>query len=864
MNQNDLLSKLEEIQDSSISITQVYDDTPTCVIDAETRQIQIPEDTLLLGVESDEKATRVRFQCPKIVGNDIDLTKLAIRINYRDVEGNIGQNIAENITDDGDTIIFDWIPSRGVTRVKGTIQFIVCAVNTSDGIVTNEWNTTLAKAVVLEGIEPENPDIPYEEQEIIAQLIQQIKAAQKQTAQDAEASSTNAEIAQQAARAASESESAAKQSENAAKNSENSASQMADKVETSANILINNEENFQAIIDNLDAINAAPENAQKAAASAEEAKQAAQEALGFRTFFSAVTPDTNGNLDPSRPMTTAAAQASWTVKSKGDRIQSVQVNGFTQQAGTGDPSPTNVRTITVAAQEGTLPITLTGSQTATENLDLTAPLCNGDKVESCVPSGCDKAITVDGRTVTVTASGSNYVVIAADAAAGGNAYAEELAYLSLTAGQIVIPASAFPSSVTSAQTANTWLQSNQQKVWYQSTAYTEQNDIPVQLETHANAIVTVDGTNTLFTQGTDGYSVALPGAANGAVICDRFANLMAASNAVTIPASQFPASVTSLEQANTWAQSNPVTILYQLATHAVYARDPVTMAAVPYTAADSDQTAGTYVVNSQDGTTVAVSLKAMQDGGDAATLNGMDSSQFATAQQGARADECYDEMVHLYKVTFSADNWGSSSPYTQTATVTPVNGDQNVTANSQICGGFGVRDDFSTDATYHLQRLIAADLNRSKKKSFGNGTLTLTTNNKPRADVELYFLAKEPGETSFGLSFPGGGSEIVMLWENKTTGSWSGRKVSLDLTAYDAVLIVSKLSSAYTQANTQICLKGLVSNIIVSDYNSNMLYSMRIAGIQSDGVQFGEAYNYGTSAINNNYNWPYRIYGVKF
>lgn len=220
--------------------------------------------------------------------------------------------------------------------------------------------------------------------------------------------------------------------------------------------------------------------------------------------------------------------------------------------------------------------------------------------------------------------------------------------------------------------------------------------------------------------------------------------------------------------------------------------------------------------------------------------------------------------VRLYKVTFKTDSWGSSSPYTQTAAVTPVSAGPNVTANSQICSGFGVRDDFGTDAAYHLQRLIAVDLNRSKAKKLGSGTLTLTTNNKPKADVELYFLAQERGEASFGLSFPGGGSEIVMLWENSTTGLWSGRKVSLDLTAYDAVLIVSKLSSAYTQANTQICLKGFVSNIIVSDYNSNTLHSMRKAGIQSDGVQFGEAYNYGTSTINNNYNWPYRIYGVKF
>lgn len=106
-----------------------------------------------------------------------------------------------------------------------------------------------------------------------------------------------------------------------------------------------NAANIQEVIDNLPAIEAAPEAAQQAAASAAAAQQAAQEALGFRTFFSAVTPDANGNLDPSRPMTVGPA-ASVEIESAGDRIQSVTANGFTQQAGTGDPSPTNVRAIT--------------------------------------------------------------------------------------------------------------------------------------------------------------------------------------------------------------------------------------------------------------------------------------------------------------------------------------------------------------------------------------------------------------------------------------------------------------------------------------------------------------------------------------
>lgn len=110
-------------------------------------------------------------------------------------------------------------------------------------------------------------------------------------------------------------------------------------------IVQTNASNIQQVVDNLEDIQNAAENAQAAAESAEAAKKAAQEALGFRTFFSAVRPDKNGNLDPSRPMVVGPA-ASVEIESAGDRIQSVTALGFTQQAGTGDPSPTNVRALT--------------------------------------------------------------------------------------------------------------------------------------------------------------------------------------------------------------------------------------------------------------------------------------------------------------------------------------------------------------------------------------------------------------------------------------------------------------------------------------------------------------------------------------
>ena len=54
----------------------------------------------------------------------------------------------------------------------GTVQFNVCAVKVSGSTITNEWNTTLAKAEVLEGLEVDDPTPSEEQSDAIAQLIE--------------------------------------------------------------------------------------------------------------------------------------------------------------------------------------------------------------------------------------------------------------------------------------------------------------------------------------------------------------------------------------------------------------------------------------------------------------------------------------------------------------------------------------------------------------------------------------------------------------------------------------------------------------------------------------------------------------------
>lgn len=143
-----------------------------CVIDLESREIVIPETYQILGVESDEKVERIEFECPKIVGDNIDLSKLQIRINYQNANGDKDQYIVEDVETNGDNIEFSWLLSRKVTMYRGTVNFVVCAVKVSGETIQNEWNTTLATSQVLEGLEVDTPEPTEEQSDVIAQLIE--------------------------------------------------------------------------------------------------------------------------------------------------------------------------------------------------------------------------------------------------------------------------------------------------------------------------------------------------------------------------------------------------------------------------------------------------------------------------------------------------------------------------------------------------------------------------------------------------------------------------------------------------------------------------------------------------------------------
>lgn len=288
------------------------------------------------------------------------------------------------------------------------------------------------------------------------QAVSSIGSAQQTAVQQVQ---QEAEKAASSATQAGESASAAKDSEDAAAASATAAAASESNAEAAAQIVQDNEQALQDVHNNLSAIQNAAANAQAAAASAQDAKDAAdraaiesQKALGFRSYFGGqVVPDTNGDLDPSRPMSTPTA-ASVTIKARGDRIAGLTMAGKTTQAGTGDPSPENIRMISGVGMYDQC-VVLDGSE--------------------------DEEWVWKGLGDTAYAACFNMINIGAVASPVGYVVSDKINTVNLLGSNTLIGLGGWdsslylrdPSKFTSEATLRSYLQSHPLTVWYRSVDY---------------------------------------------------------------------------------------------------------------------------------------------------------------------------------------------------------------------------------------------------------------------------------------------------------------------------------------------------------------------------------------------------------
>ena len=153
-------------------------------INPETREISIPDSEIILGVETDKKAERKYFHCPKIVGNNIDLSALELYVVFQNAsnkeEGKDRYHVTDVKTTSDGYITFSWELSAKVTAYKGDVQFVVCAIKTdSSGVKQNVWNTTIAIGKCLIGL---SSDMSESEEQSASDLYTQLISELNSTA----------------------------------------------------------------------------------------------------------------------------------------------------------------------------------------------------------------------------------------------------------------------------------------------------------------------------------------------------------------------------------------------------------------------------------------------------------------------------------------------------------------------------------------------------------------------------------------------------------------------------------------------------------------------------------------------------------
>ena len=126
---------------------EAQSETPVCIIDPDTRTITVPPEYQILGVENDKRVERIYFQCPKIVGDNQDLSRdYQLFVNYQNANGDPDAYHIDDMAVDGDNITFSWLLEENVTKYRGDIQFAFGAIKPGDEAKDpdkNRWNTTI-------------------------------------------------------------------------------------------------------------------------------------------------------------------------------------------------------------------------------------------------------------------------------------------------------------------------------------------------------------------------------------------------------------------------------------------------------------------------------------------------------------------------------------------------------------------------------------------------------------------------------------------------------------------------------------------------------------------------------------------------
>ena len=192
----DVLDAINRALSAENVVTREGEEPVYCNVNNETREIEIPGEISIFGVEHDENAVRVFFKCPKIIGDnvDIDITRSMVYIIYINAGGEKDQYIVTDVneTEDGN-VTFSWLINRKPAKYQGITQFGIRVIKSkTGGEIENEWNTTVANANILNGVETEDIELSGDNIDVVNQFVQLINTTAENTIENINESEENA------------------------------------------------------------------------------------------------------------------------------------------------------------------------------------------------------------------------------------------------------------------------------------------------------------------------------------------------------------------------------------------------------------------------------------------------------------------------------------------------------------------------------------------------------------------------------------------------------------------------------------------------------------------------------------------------
>lgn len=146
------------------------------VINPSTREIIVPKSERVFGTFNEHGAERKYFLCPRVIGNNIDLSECFLFVNYISSGGNDGQYLVEDVEiAENNCIKFSWKLTQNVfdENRDAAIYFSVQAKQMVDGELKSVFSTRMAQGRSYANVDPTD-EILTKNADVIVQLLERV------------------------------------------------------------------------------------------------------------------------------------------------------------------------------------------------------------------------------------------------------------------------------------------------------------------------------------------------------------------------------------------------------------------------------------------------------------------------------------------------------------------------------------------------------------------------------------------------------------------------------------------------------------------------------------------------------------------